>query len=297
MSNFFNFYIIFLVIGSIIGYTALLLLTKNVIHHDEGKDKKHHTSFDGIIELNEPLPMWWFLFFVMTIIFAISYLILYPGLGKNKGLLNWTAQNELEERIKQESQIYDPMYAAFYKDSIETLSTNLKALKIGRSLFINNCALCHGTDAKGGNGFPNLTNNKWLYGGTPNEIKTTITNGRRGKMPGYAAVIKNEDDVENTALYVLSLSQKNNKDENLTNIGKTKFNTICSACHGINAKGNKFIGAPDLTDPQWIYGDTLNDLKNTIKHGRNGVMPAHKGILSKEQIHILTAYIYSLNKS
>lgn len=297
MSNFFNLYIIFLVLGSIIGYTVLLLLTKNATHHDEGKDKKHHTTFDGIIELNEPLPMWWFLFFVMSIIFGILYLILYPGLGKNKGLLSWTSYNDLEERVKKENLIYDPMYTAFYKDSIEMLSTNLKALKIGRSLFINNCSLCHGIDAKGGNGFPNLTNNKWLYGGTPNEIKTTITNGRRGKMPGYSAVIKDENDIENTALYVLSLSKKNEENNNLTNIGKTKFNTICSACHGINAKGNKFIGAPDLTDPQWIYGNTLNDIKNTIKNGRNGVMPAHKGILSKEQIHILTAYIYSLNKS
>ena len=174
-------------------------------------------------------------------------------------------------------------------------STNLKALKIGKSLFTNNCSLCHGLDAKGGNGFPNLTNNKWLYGGTPTDIKTTITNGRRGKMPPYGHIIGNDSDIEATALYVLSLSGKE-KESELTNKGKIKFTTICAACHGLNAKGNKYIGAPDLTDPQWIYGETLNNIKTGIKNGRNGVMPAHKDILSKEQIHILTAYIYSLNK-
>lgn len=295
MSNLLSIYIIFLVVISIVACSALIYFTKSVKHHDEGKAQKFHTSFDGITELNEPLPMWWLWLFIFSIIFSITYLILYPGLGAFKGLFDWTAQKEHDIRLIKENELYDPMYAAFYKDSVETLSVNLKALKIGRSLFINNCSLCHGLDAKGGNGFPNLTNNKWLYGGTIEDIKTTITNGRRGKMPGYGKIINTSDDIENTALYVLSLSD-NNKTSMLTEKGKIKFNTICSACHGINGKGNKFLGAPDLTDPQWIYGNTLDDIKNTIKIGRNGVMPAHKGILTKEQIHILTAYIYSLNK-
>lgn len=295
MSNFFSYYIIFLVLLSIIGYSLLLFLTRNATHHDEGKDKKAYTSFDGITELNEPLPMWWFWLFVISIFFGLFYLVLYPGLGKTIGVLNWTSYKDHDDRVIKENKVYDPMYAALFQDSIESLSMNLTALKIGRSLFISNCSLCHGLDAKGGNGFPNLTNNKWLYGGTPNDIKMTLTNGRRGKMPGYGNVISSESDIESTALYVLSLSKKIDN-INVTDKGRIKFNTICSACHGMNAKGNKFIGAPDLTDPQWIYGNKLEDIKNTIKNGRNGVMPAHKSILTKEQIHILTAYVYSLNK-
>ena len=221
--------------------------------------------------------------------------MLYPGLGKSIGFLNWTSYKDHDTKVVRENKIYDPMYTALFQDSIENLSMNLTALKIGRSLFTSNCSLCHGLDAKGGNGFPNLTNNRWLYGGTPNDIKMTITNGRRGKMPGYGNVINSENDIESTALYVLSLSKKI-ENINMTEKGRIKFNTICSACHGMNAKGNKFIGAPDLTDPQWIYGSKIDDIKHTIKNGRNGVMPAHKSILTKEQIHILTAYVYSLNK-
>lgn len=293
MSNILNLYIIFLVFFSIIGYSALIYFTRNLSHQHDDNDKH---SFDGITELNQPLPSWWLWLFVLTIIFSLFYLALYPGLGKNKGLLDWTSQKACDEISKQEDIIYRPLYMSFSKISIEELSSNLKALKIGKSLFINNCSLCHGLDARGGNGFPNLTNNKWLYGGTPNEIKMTITNGRKGKMPAYASAIGGDEEINSTAWYVISLSDQSVSPD-LTTKGKIKFNTICSACHGLNAKGNKFIGAPDLTNPQWIYGGGLENVKNAIKLGRNGVMPAHKDVLTKEQIHILTAYIYSLNKN
>lgn len=293
MSNKLSLYVIFLVVLSVLAYSALIYFTKSA--QNETEDGEQH-SFDGIVELNEPLPVWWLWLAIISIIFSIGYLFLYPGLGKIKGYLGWTSHKECETNIIKSEKIYNPIYLAFFKEDIESLSKNLKALKIGKSLFVNNCSLCHGIDAKGGNGFPNLTNNKWLYGGTPTEIKTTITNGRRGKMPPYAQIVGNEADIEATALYVFSLSGKE-KESDLTNKGKTKFTTICAACHGLNAKGNKYIGAPDLTDPQWIHGGTLQDVKNTIKNGRSGVMPAHKDVLTKEQIHILTAYIYSLNKN
>jgi len=279
---------------SIVGYSALIYFTRTV-DHAEGEGDAPHT-FDGITEMNEPLPLWWLWLFILTIIFGICYLFLYPGLGSHKGFLGWTSHKECDEKVKIENKIYEPIYTSYYKLSVEELSSNLKALKIGKSLFLNNCALCHGLDAKGGNGFPNLTNNKWLYGGMPNEIKMTITNGRKGKMPPYGTVLGNEQDIESTALYVLSLTDKS-IDSSLTDKGRVKFSMICSACHGLNAKGNKYIGAPNLTDPQWIHGGGINNVKDTIKFGRNGVMPAHKDVLSKEQIHILTAYIFSLNKS
>lgn len=287
-----SLYVIFLVVGSVLAYILLIYYTKD---SEQAPDGEHH-SFDGIVELNEPLPAWWLWLAIISIIFTIAYLILYPGMGKIKGYLGWTSHKECEENIIKNEKIYNPIYTSFFKEDIEKLSTNLKALKIGKSLFVNNCSLCHGLDAKGGNGFPNLTNSKWLYGGTPTDIKTTITNGRRGKMPPYGQIIGNEADIEATALYVLSLSGKE-KESDLTNKGKVKFTTICAACHGLNGKGNKYIGAPDLTDPQWIYGEGLTNIKAGIKNGRNGVMPAHKDVLTKEQIHILTAYIYSLNKN
>jgi len=294
VSNTLNIYIIFLVVMSVLAFSWLLYVTKDAKPEDDNSGSPH--TYDGIVELNEPLPLWWLWLAVISICFTIGYLTLYPGLGKFKGWLDWNSRKDCDQKIIERDKLYDPIYSSFSKDSVEDLSNNLKALKIGRSLFVNNCSLCHGLYAKGGNGFPNLTNNIWLYGGTPNEIKMTITNGRRGKMPPYGVIIKTEDEIEATALYVLSLSGRE-KESALTQRGKVKFSTICSACHGLNAKGNKFIGAPDLTNPQWIHGGTLENIKFTIKNGRNGVMPAHKDVLTKEQIHILTAYIYSLNKS
>jgi cytochrome c oxidase cbb3-type subunit III len=295
VSNFLSLYIIFLVVLSIISLILLIYYTRNV---DTVSDGTGH-SFDGITELNEPLPLWWLWLSILSILFSIIYLLFYPGLGKFKGILQWTSHKECNERILTENEILEPIYVSYFKETVEELSANKKALKIGRSLFLNNCALCHGFDAKGGNGFPNLTNNKWLYGGTSNDIKTTITNGRRGNMPSYASVLGSDYDINSTAQYVLSLSSNKNLDisKEVLDKGKTRFSTICSACHGLNAKGNKFIGAPDLTDPQWIYGGSLDNIITTIKNGRNGIMPSHKDILSKEQIHLLTAYIYSLNYS
>ncbi len=291
MSTFLNIYVISLVVFSILLYSAIIYFSRTASQDNE----QHGHSFDGITELNEPLPLWWLWMFIVSIIFSIIYLFLYPGLGSYKGFLGWTSHNECNTDMLKNEKLYNSIYISYSKESIENLSKNPKALKIGRSLFSNNCALCHGSDAKGGHGFPNLTNNKWLYGGTPNEIKTTITNGRHGKMPPYASIIMTDSDIQSTAWYVLSLSLPYIS-ERLTDKGKLKFISICSACHGINAKGNKFIGAPDLTDPQWIHGGKIENIVYTIKNGRQGIMPAHKDLLNKEQIHLLTAYIYSLNR-
>ncbi|HFL8824287.1 MAG TPA: cytochrome-c oxidase, cbb3-type subunit III [Candidatus Azoamicus sp. OHIO1] len=257
-------------------------------------NKSDHHSYDGIKELNEPLPIWWLWIFCISIIFGVVYLIIYPGLGKFKGIYEWSSHKECEEITKIEDKKYENIYITFEKEDIETLYKNSKAIKIGRSLFLNNCSQCHGIDAKGNIGFPNLTLNKWLYGGNPNEIKTTITNGRSGKMPPIGKIMGTNEDIENTALYVLSLSTNQNDLIKISK-GKEKFDKFCTACHGLNANGNKFLGAPNLNDPKWVYGNTLENIKTTILNGRNGLMPAHKDVLSKSQIHLLTAYVYSLN--
>ena len=237
--------------------------------------------------------MLWLWLFILSIIFAVIYLIFYPGLGKFDGLFHWTSKKECDNKAIIENKLYEPIYISLGNKSIEELKVDSKAMKIARSLFVNNCAICHGVDAKGALGFPNLTNNKWLYGGTENDIKNTITNGRNGKMPPYGQML-GEKNVEYVAKYVKSLSSNlENSDE--LEIGKNKFNTVCTVCHGKDAKGNKFIGAPNLTDPQWIYGGKLDDIKKTITFGRTGFMPAHKEILSKNEIHILVAYIFLIN--
>jgi cytochrome c oxidase cbb3-type subunit 3 len=293
VSTFLTIYISILVLLSILFYSGLIYFTKK-IEHEDNESNVH--SFDGITELNQPLPSWWLWLFVLTIVFALVYLFLYPGLGNLKGFLGWTSHKECDINVVKNDSFYESIYTSYSKESIEKISKDPKALKIGRSLFMNNCALCHGLDARGGNGFPNLTNNKWLYGGTPNEIKTTITNGRIGKMPSYAAIMATDIDVQSIAWYVLSLSIPFIPDK-LIDIGKMKFSNICSACHGLNAKGNKFIGAPDLTDPQWVHGGNIESIIGTIKNGRQSIMPSHKDVLNKDQIHLLTAYIYSINRN
>lgn len=291
MSNFWSIYIIVIVVVSILIYSGLIYFTRNI---EQSNESSEHHVYDGIEENNKPLPFWWVSLFVLSIIFAIIYLFFYPGLGKFNGILNWTSKKECDNKTLEENKLYEPIYIALGNKTIDELKNDLKALKIARSIFVNNCAICHGVDAKGALGFPNLTNNKWLYGGDVNDIKHTITNGRNGKMPPLGVVVG--DDLDAVAVYVLSLSQKV-EDKELIERGKSRFNKICNACHGQNAKGNKFLGAPDLTDPQWIYGGSIEDIKKTITTGRSGFMPAHKNILTKEQIHILTAYIHLLNNS
>ena len=290
MSNFWSIYIIIIVVFSILLYSALIYYTKDVEH----TSNTEHYEFDGIVEDNKPLPKWWLWLFCISIVFAIIYLMFYPGLGKFEGILQWTSKKECQSKTIMEDKLYAPIYIALGNKTIEELKNNVKAMKIAKSLFVNNCAVCHGVDAKGALGFPNLSNNKWLYGGNVDDIKNSITNGRNGTMPAWGSVLG--DDLDAVVFYVQTLSRKiDNLD--LIEKGKKRFDTICIACHGKYAKGNKFLWSPDLTDPQWIYGSSFENVKKTIKFGRSGFMPAHKNVLTKEQIHILTAYIHLLNNS
>lgn len=302
MNNFWHVYVCFIVLIHIVGYGFLLYYTKSIKlsetheEHDNDIIKYSEYHYDEIEELNEPLPKWWYWMFFISIFYGVIYLIFYPGFGKFSGILNWTSHKECSLDIDNHKKLYNDLYGAYVNVSVDNLSKNKDALKIGNNIFLNNCSPCHGYDATGSKGFPNLTNNIWLHGGDPEEIKESITNGRNGFMPAYGPIIGNEEDIKCVALYVQSLSIKGVYDNTHLERGKNIFQKICFICHGSDANGDKLKGAPSLLTPQWIYGSSLDDIIQTIKYGRKGQMPAHRDILTKDQIHIVTSYIYSLNK-
>jgi cytochrome c oxidase cbb3-type subunit III len=297
MSTFWSIWVIVITLINILGATWLLFATRKVEikgELTEGDAPKTGHVYDGIEEYDNPLPRWWFNMFLITVVFSLIYLMLYPGFGNFKGLLGWTSTGQWEEQIANADKRYGPIFAKFYDVPVEALSANPEALKMGGRLFSNNCSVCHGSDGRGGYGFPNLADNDWLYGGTPEAIKTSITQGRNGVMNAWGDVM-GEESVQNVADFVFSLSDRNH-DSVKAEAGTKVFATYCSACHGADGKGNQVLGAPNLTDNIWLYGASPEYVKHTIRNGRNGRMPAQQDLLSPEKIHLLTAYVYSLSR-
>ncbi len=321
MSSFWSIWITVLTLGTLVGcFLILRWCMKNFAGVEEGASMGH--SFDGIEELNNPLPGWWSKFFLVTIVWAFGYLLLYPGLGNWEGLLGWKSSNQgilsLAESKAQVSESkeagvlvqydreiaaanakYNPLFEAYAARSIEDLATDKAALKIGQRLFLQNCSQCHGSDAGGATGFPSLIDKAWLYGGTPEAIKATIMHGRKAKgMMAWAPALGGEQGVEEVAAYVLSLSNRK-VDAELAKAGQTKF-ALCMACHGTDGTGSLAmgiaVGAPDLTDKIWLYGGSQRNVEESIRNGRAGVMPAWKDILGKEKVHVISAYVYSLSQ-
>jgi cytochrome c oxidase cbb3-type subunit III len=262
----------------------------------EAKTTGH--EYDGIEEYDNPLPRWWFFMFLLTFIFTFGYLIIYPGYGAYEGLKfkdspAWTSVGELRGDQKKAEAIYAETYGVYAKQPIEELAKNPDALKMGFRLFANNCAICHGADGGGNPGFPNLTDKDWLYGGTPEKILETITHGRKAAMPAWVGVI-GEEGVVDVAEYVLQISG-NEHDAEKAEKGAKVFAANCVACHGADGKGNQLVGAPNLTDKIWLYGGKPATIRQTIRDGRNGVMPAQQELLKEDRIHLLAAYVYSLS--
>ncbi|MCU8039773.1 cytochrome-c oxidase, cbb3-type subunit III [Shewanella oncorhynchi] len=320
MSSFWSVWITVLSLVVIAGCFLLLrVCSKNTTDVKEGESMGH--SFDGIEELNNPLPKWWSYMFYITIVFGLIYLALFPGLGNYKGLLGWTSSNQsigtergikadsaaaielaakeglyvqYDQEVKHADEKYGPIFAAYLATPLEELVKNQEALKVGGRLFLQNCAQCHGSDARGSKGFPNLTDGDWLYGGELATIKTTIMAGRHGMMPPKGGLPIEDSEIAGLAEYVVKLSGREH-DEKLAAQGQGSFMKGCFACHGMDAKGNKFMGAPNLTDDVWLYGGSRGMIEETIKHGRAGVMPAWKDVLGEEKVHVITAYVYSLS--
>ena len=249
--------------------------------------------WDGdLTEMNNPLPLWWVGLFILTIVFSLLYLVAYPGLGTNPGEMNWTTRGEYEAEVAQANQELEPLYAQFTARRPEELAGDANAMAVGERLFMNNCAQCHGSDARGSKGFPNLADGDWLHGGSPDRIKETVTKGRTGAMPPMAAAVGSPNDVKNVANYVLSLSNAPH-DSVRAQLGKSKF-AACAACHGMDGKGNQALGAPNLADDIWLHGYGEQAVIAMINNGRTNEMPAQEGKLTEAQIHVLGSYVWGL---
>lgn len=253
-----------------------------------------HVWDEDLVELNNPLPRWWMWLFVITVVFAAIYLAFYPGLGTNAGTLKWTSDGQYEAEQKKAVAAMAPVYAKYAPMKAEELARDELAMGIGQRLFLNNCAQCHGSDARGSKGYPNLTDTDWLGAGTHDYIKKMISEGRIGMMPPMGTAVGSAEDVRNVAHYVLSLSGSAHNNIS-AQLGKAKFVT-CAACHGGDGKGNAALGAPNLTDKIWLHGWGEQAIVNIITQGKNNVMPAQGKLLTPEQVHVLGAYVWSLSQ-
>ncbi|WP_197085464.1 MULTISPECIES: cytochrome-c oxidase, cbb3-type subunit III [unclassified Cellvibrio] len=299
MSTFWSLWIIILTSTNLVLLFWILMANRRrAITGDEKEAQTTGHEYDGIEEYDNPLPRWWFWMFILTFVFSIGYLIIYPGMGTYEGLKDsegkaWTSVNELRGHQAEAEKVYAETYGVYSKMPIEEVAKNPDALKMGFRLFANNCAICHGADGGGNPGFPNLTDKDWLYGGTPEKILETIVHGRKAAMPAWVGVI-GEEGVVDVAEYVLQISG-NEHDAAKAEKGAKLFATNCVACHGADGKGNQLVGAPNLTDDIWLYGGEPATIRQTLRDGRNGVMPAQQELLKEDRIHLLAAYVYSLS--
>jgi len=278
---------------------------------------------DGIEEYDNPLPRWWFIMFIITIVFGLVYLALYPGLGNYKGLLGWSSSGQyVTERERAEAE-FAPIFNQYAQIDVRELAQDPEAMQVADRLYQNNCAVCHGSSAQGGYGFPNLTNGDWMYGGEPEHLRASLIWGRNGNMVAYQNILGDEG-IDNMTHYVMSLSGLDH-DAEKAQAAQPQYMAQCVACHGNDGQGSAAmgvyqIGAPNLTNNIWLYqqpGQSVYDaVAMTLRHGRNGHMPAQAGYLdhgvelpsnlrSKTQqelaellpkVHLVTAYIYSLNQ-
>lgn len=291
--SFWSVYVAAITVASILACLLLLWVTARKKVQARSDNTTGHVWDEDLREMNNPLPRWWMWLFVLTIVIGFLYLVAYPGLGTYPGELGWSTRAEYESEVEQANSALAPLYARFAAMPTEQLAGDAGATAIGERLFMNHCAQCHGSDARGNKGFPNLADTDWLHGGTPEKIAETITKGRVGQMPPMAAAVGTPDDVKNLANYVLSLSGSPH-DSLRSGLGKGKF-VACAACHGMDGKGNQALGAPNLTDDIWLHGWGEQAIINMVTHGKTNAMPAQAGKLTEGQIHVLTAYVWSLS--
>jgi cytochrome c oxidase cbb3-type subunit III len=292
-TNFWSVFVAGFTLVGIAGCLVLLWVTARAKVKPQADNTTGHVWDDDLREANNPMPRWWMWLFVLSIVFSLLYLVAYPGLGSYPGELAWTTRGEYASEVEQANKELAPLYAQFTAKKAGELAGDSHAMAIGERLFMNNCAQCHGSDARGSKGFPNLADGDWLHGGAPEKIVESITGGRRGQMPPMAAAVGTPDDVKNVANYVLSLSRSPH-DSLRAQLGKAKF-SACAACHGMDGKGNPAMGGPNLTDDVWLHGWGEQAIISMVNTGKVNEMPAQGGKLTPAQIHVLGAYVWGLS--
>jgi cytochrome c oxidase cbb3-type subunit 3 len=292
VSDFWNLYVVVIVTGSILACVALLIIQGKATF-TPGKTMGHVWD-ETLEEYNNPMPRWWTWMFIITVIFAFVYLALYPGLGNYKGMLGWTAVGQHKAEVAKVDAAVKPLFDKYMAMDLKAVAADKQAMEMGKRLFLTYCMQCHGADARGAKGFPNLTDSDWLYGGEPEQIKQTIADGRMGVMPPHAQL--GADTVKDLANFVRSLSGLPN-DSVRASKGKDAFASAgCLGCHGPEGKGMHALGAPNLTDKVWLYGSSEATIMDTINNGRQNKMPAWKEFLGDAKVHLLSAYVLSLNQ-
>jgi cytochrome c oxidase cbb3-type subunit 3 len=292
MTSFWSAWVIILTSITIIIMTWVLIANKRAERRTGERTTGH--VYDGIEEYDNAIPTWWFWMFIITIVWGVAYLVVYPGMGNFPGVIGWTQVDQHDRSVAAADEKYRAMRDRYLALPVEEITLDPAVRKMGARMFSNNCAQCHGSDAKGSYGFPNLADNDWIYGGDAETIKKTLVGGRQAAMPAWGSIIGDQGVSEATA-YILSLNGRQ-ADPQLVAAGESQFATYCAACHGADATGNPALGSPNLSNGIWLYGGTEAQIAHSIRAGRNGVMPAFKETLSEDKIHILTAYVYGLSQ-
>ncbi len=297
MSSFWHWYIVIITVGTLVATIWFLLYSSRMkvpsSKDEQGNETTGHVWDEDLRELNNPLPRWWLGLFWITVIFSIAYLVLFPGLGRFDGALGWSQEKQYEQEMAAARAAFEERFGHFDELSLVELAGDPQAVEMGRNLYAHNCSTCHGSDARGARGYPNLTDDHWIWGSQPGQIEHSVVNGRQAAMPAFGDAL-GQDGVRNTAVYVQQLAGEP-VDEAMAQAGRARYQQLCIACHGPEGKGNPVLGAPDLTNGVYTYGGDIDSIRATIRNGRNGVMPAQEPLIGETRARLAAAYIYSLH--